>query len=200
MEITKVAARPDGSFRVTFDDMEPITVEAEGNTEEQRLLAAWFMAGNKAAPYTPTLEEQKASALAEARRVASQYRRQIAEHVPEERAIAWVLKAAFGSAWALHEKNPTLADSQLATAAQSGFAAEAAITGEDARDLRDRALSKSVLFFQATQVVEGMERLAEARIPAVTNPEELEATIDELRAQEEAAAAQLVTLKGGAHA
>jgi len=58
------------------------------------------------------------------------------------------------------------------------------LTGEDPVQVRDRSLEKAAAFFNASQLVEGMERLAEARIPAASSLEELETVITDLRVLE----------------
>ena len=132
----------------------------------------------------PSLDELKETALSTMRGIALQVRHQIAASASPERALSWVLKAVYGAVWQVNEAaaNPLLAS--LSTAAQAGFQLEADITGEDPVALRNRALEKAGLFFQANQLVEGMERLAEDRIPTATTIVELDTITTQLRTLE----------------
>ncbi len=132
----------------------------------------------------PNLEAEKDRALSTARGIALEVRRQIATSASPERALSWVLKAVYGAVWQVNEAaaNPLLAS--LSATAQAGFQLEADITGEDPVSVRDRSLEKAGLFFQANQLVEGMERLAEDRIPVATTIAELDTITTQLRALE----------------
>jgi hypothetical protein len=132
----------------------------------------------------PNLEAEKDKALSTARGIALDVRRQITTSASPERALSWVLKAVYGAVWQVNEAaaNPLLAS--LSATAQAGFQLEADITGEDPVSVRDRSLEKAGLFFQANQLVEGMERLAEDRIPAAATIAELDTITAQLRALE----------------
>ena len=71
------------------------------------------------------------------------------------------------------------------------------MTGEDPTQVRDRSLEKAALFFSANQLVEGMERLAEERIPAAADVAELDTTINQLRDLETQARNTIETLSNG---
>ena len=132
----------------------------------------------------PNLDALKASALETVRETAQQIRRQIATSAPVERSLNWVLKAVYGAAWKANETaaNPALAP--FSAIAEVGFRLETDLTGEDPVQVRDRSLEKATAFFNASQLVEGMERLAEARIPAASSLAELETVITDLRVLE----------------
>lgn len=152
-------------------------------------------------PPPPSLDEQKAAALRTASATASAYRRQIAKQAHEDRAIAWALKTPLALLWQMHEGTTDPLIAPLVAEAQAGFEDEAEALGETPEELRAACIGKWVAFFRATQIVEGMERLAERRIPAAQTPEELQTVIAELQAKETAAAAKLATLnEGGEHA
>ena len=132
----------------------------------------------------PNLDALKARALETVRETAQQIRRQIATSAPVERSLNWVLKAVYGAAWKANETaaNPALAP--FSAIAEAGFRLETDLTGEDPVKVRDRSLEKAAAFFNASQLVEGMERLAEARIPAASSLEGLETVITDLRVLE----------------
>jgi hypothetical protein len=161
-------------------------------------VAAMIGTEERAAPPQPDLQELKDHALSTARGIALDVRRQIATSASPERALSWVLKAVYGAVWQVDEAaaNPLLA--ALTATAQAGFQLEADITGEDPVVLRDRSLEKAGLFFQAQQLVEGMERLAEDRIPTATNLAELDTITTQLRALETQARTTIETLNTGA--
>lgn len=145
----------------------------------------------------PNLEALKASALVTVREIAQEIRGQIAASAPVERSLNWVLKAVYGAAWKANETaaNPALAP--FSAIAEAGFKLETDLTGEDPVAVRDRSLEKAARFFYANQLVEGMERLAEDRIPAATDPAELEIIITQLRELETQARSNLETLNDG---
>jgi hypothetical protein len=145
----------------------------------------------------PNLEALKASALVTVREIAQEIRGQIAASAPVERSLNWVLKAVYGAAWKANETaaNPALAP--FSAIAEAGFKLETDLTGEDPVTVRDRSLEKAAWFFHANQLVEGMERLAEDRIPAATDTAELEIIITQLRELETQARSNLETLNDG---
>jgi hypothetical protein len=145
----------------------------------------------------PNLEALKASALLAVREIAQEIRGQIATSAPVERSLNWILKAVYGAAWKANETaaNPALAP--FSAIAEAGFKLETDLTGEDPVTVRDRSLEKATLFFYANQLVEGMERLAEDRIPAAADTAELEIIITQLRELETQARSNLETLNGG---
>lgn len=145
----------------------------------------------------PNLDALKASALETVREISQEVRRQIAALAPVERSLAWVLKAFYAAAWKAHEtvENPALA--QLRVIAETGFQLETDLTGEDPTQVRDRSLEKAALFFNASQLVEGMERLAEERIPAAADVAELDTTVNQLRDLETQARNTIETLSNG---
>ena len=144
----------------------------------------------------PNLEVEKDHALSTARGIALDVRRQISTSASPERALSWVLKAVYGAVWQVNEAaaNPLLAS--LSATSQAGFQLEADITGEDPISVRDRSLEKAGLFFQANQLVEGMERLAEDRIPATTTIAELDTITAQLRALETQTLTKLAQITG----
>ena len=159
-------------------------------------VAAMIGTEERAAPPQPDLQELKDNALSSARDIALDVRRQITTSASPERALSWVLKAVYGAVWQVNEAaaNPLLAS--LSATAQAGFQLEADITGEDPVSVRDRSLEKAGLFFQANQIVEGMERLAEDRIPAATTIAELDAITAQLRALETQTLTKLAQITG----
>lgn len=144
----------------------------------------------------PNLDALRASALETARETAQQIRRQIATSAPVERSLNWVLKAVYGAAWKANETaaNPALAP--FSAIAEAGFKLETDLTGEDPAQVRDRSLEKAAAFFNASQLVEGMERLAEVRIPNAASVDELEAVSTDLRVLEGDALAKMEQLGG----
>lgn len=146
------------------------------------------------------LAQAKRDALAVARATAIDIRRTIAESAPLERAVAWVNKVQYAIAWATHEaqSDPNGPLAAVATTAEAGFQIEADVTGETAIFLRDRTIAKNAVFFKATQLVEGMERLAETVIPDAVDQAALDVAIAQLRDLEQQAMAQLATITGGA--
>lgn len=198
-KITKVIAHPSGGYMVTQGGTAPQLATTNGETDLNKALAVWFMAGNKAESWVPGLDERKSSALAEARQIAHRVRRNIAGLTDTDRALGWVLKAVFGAVWRVNElaQNPHLA--ALSGIAEQGFEREAGLTGEAASDIRDRSVAKAGAFFLALQLVEGMERLAESQIPAAATSEDLDAAITNLRALETQALDQIASLNGGAN-
>jgi len=147
----------------------------------------------------PNLDALKDSALVTVREIAQDIRRQIATSAPVERSLNWVLKAVFGAAWKAKEisANPAnLALAAFSDIAEAGFKLETDLTGENPVELRDRSLEKAALFFYASQIVEGMERLAEVRIPNAASVNELETVITDLRVLEGDARAKMEQLGG----
>ncbi len=185
---------PEPHVEITLDDL------SKHASNEQILCVDLAGDSPSLKEYTlppPSLEEQKTVALQAASATASAYRRQIAKHAREDRAIAWALKTPLALLWQMHEgaENPVIAP--LVAEAQAGFEDEAEATGETPEELRAACIGKWVAFFRATQIVEGMERLAERRIPAATTPEELQTVIAELQAKQATATAKLTTLTEG---
>ncbi|MEX0319445.1 MAG: hypothetical protein AB3N21_15910 [Ruegeria sp.] len=150
-------------------------------------------------PPPPSLDEQMASAVAEARQIAVDVRQQIAGAATVHRALAWAVKMPYAMVWAAHEAggDPAGPFAQFAAVAEAGFQIEADVTGETAVAIRDRAIAKNRMFFQATQLVEGMERLAEDRIPAAADAAELSDIITQLRDLQAGAMSTLETLMEG---
>ncbi|MBT2131230.1 hypothetical protein [Aliiroseovarius lamellibrachiae] len=189
---------PEPHVEITLDDL------SKHASNEQILCVD--LAGGKPSlkeymPPPPSLEEQKTAALQTASATASAYRRQIAKQAHEDRAIAWALKTPLALLWQMHEGTTDPAIVPLVAEAQAGFEDEAEALGETPEELRAACIGKWVAFFRATQIVEGMERLAERRIPAAQSPEELQTVIAELQAKETVATAKLATLnEGGEHA
>ncbi|WP_171178660.1 hypothetical protein [Ruegeria sp. HKCCD8929] len=142
------------------------------------------------------LAQAKADALGVARQIAVDVRQQIAGAATVHRALAWAVKMPYAMVWAAHEAegDPDGPFAPFAAVAEAGFRIEADVTGETAVAIRDRAIEKNRMFFQATQLVEGMERLAEDRIPAAADAAGLQAAIAELQTLEAAAMDQLATI------
>lgn len=141
----------------------------------------------------PSLDERKEAAIAQAHDIAIGIRRTVAENAPIERAISWVNKVPYALMWKAHEDggdaNGPLAS--VAAEAQAGFQIEADVKGTTAIALRDRTLAKNATFFRATQLVEGMEGLAETDIPAAADDEALDAAIAQLQTLQAQAMQQL---------
>lgn len=129
----------------------------------------------------PNLDALKDSAMVTMRETAQDIRRQIAASAPVERSLNWVLKAVYAAAWKANETADNPAMAPFTVIAEAGFKLETDLTGEDPVALRDRSLEKAALFFNASQLVEGMERLAEGRIPTAATVAELEAIIAQLQ-------------------
>ena len=144
----------------------------------------------------PNLEALKASALVTVREIAQEIRGQIAAAAPVERSLNWVLKAVYGAAWKANETAASPALAAFSDIAEAGFKLETDLTGENPVQLRDRSLEKAALFFYASQLVEGMERLAEVRIPNAASVNELETVITDLRVLEGDARAKMEQLGG----
>lgn len=197
--INTAHARPDGVHVVNLGtpDETEVSLAPEAEDANAPSLMAWFRDGNKAQSWEPDLADMKAHALDVARNSASAYRRQIAKHAHDDRAIAWALKTPLALLWQMHEGTTDPVIAPLVAEARAGFADEAEPANETPEELRAACIGKWLSFFRATQVVEGMERLAENRIPAAQTPAELQAVIVELQAKEVAATAKLTTLTEG---
>jgi len=148
----------------------------------------------------PTLEERKEAAIAKAHSIASDIRRQIAEYASVERGLSWINKVPYAAFWKLHEDggDPAGPFADLAAEAEEGFQIEADVRGTTAIALRDRTLAKNETFFRATQLVEGMEGLAETTIPAADDDDELDAAIAQLQTLQAQAMVQLDVIINGA--
>ncbi|WP_052265423.1 hypothetical protein [Ruegeria sp. ANG-R] len=145
-----------------------------------------------------TLEERKAAAISEAFGIAIDIRKQVARNVHIVRAISWVNKVPYALMWKAHEdggdENGPLA--AIAAEAQAGFQIEADVKGTTAIALRDRTIEKNAKFFRATQLVEGMEGLAETIIPAAENDEQYSAAVAQLQSLQVQAMEQLKAITG----
>ncbi|WP_052265144.1 hypothetical protein [Ruegeria sp. ANG-R] len=141
----------------------------------------------------PTLDERKDAAIQEARGIATEVRHTIAKNVPPSRAIAWIGKTPYALIWKAHENggDPDGPLREIAAEARAGFEIEAAVKETTAEALRDSTIAKNSRFFRATQLVEGMEGLAETVIPAAVDVEQLEAAILQLQGLQEQAMEQL---------
>ena len=147
-------------------------------------------------PTPPPLPDMIASALGTVRATATALRTEIAGKVPPSRAIAWGFKTVFAMAWAVKDAGVNGFD-ELAAAAEQGYDFEAQESGDVALDLRNRTLANASALFIASQIVEGMERLAEQMIPTATTHEELEQIIADLEARQVLAQQKLNTLTEG---
>lgn len=145
-----------------------------------------------------TLAERKAAAIEGARGIAIKIRNQVAENAPVERAISWVNKVPYALMWKAHEDggDPNGPLAAAAAEAQAGFEIEATVKETTAIALRDRTIEKNARFFRATQLVEGMEGLAETIIPAAETEEQYTAAVAQLRALQAQAMEQLAGILG----
>ncbi|WIY23668.1 hypothetical protein [Parasedimentitalea psychrophila] len=161
-------------------------------TPEQ--LADMSNVAERDSPPLPDLQTLKDSALAVVRGIALEVRREIAASASPECSLIWVLKAVCGAVWQLNDAaaNPRL--DGVSAIAQAGFKLETDITGEAPVAVRDSSLEKAGLFFNAHQIVEGMERLAEDRIPTATTLAEQDTVTTQLRAWQTQARSTIETL------
>jgi len=152
--------------------------------------------GALSAKPAPSLAERKAAAIAQAQDIANNIRRTIAESAPIERAVSWVNKVPYALMWKAHEDSGDASGplAAIATEAEAGFQIEADVKGTTAIALRDRTIEKNAKFFRATQLVEGMEGLAETIIPAAETEDQYTAAVARLQALQAQAMEQLNTI------
>ncbi len=142
---------------------------------------------------TPDLETMRNEALLGLREDANALRQKYLGGVHPERVTGYILKDLFGGFWSLSDGLPD--DNPVKTALEAfvatgkkGFEIEAAFTDEEAIDLRDEALGKSMALFLINQAIEGFERAANTALIQATNETELETA----KTQETAFRAQAV--------
>lgn len=156
-------------------------------------------------PYAPkaTLSERKATALAIVKAEAARSRSDIASLVPPERLTFWAVKTLFAVIGRINDGLPEgdgmrAALMPIVATADEGFAIEAEVTGQDVAVLQTRTFDRAAALFLANQLIEGMERVAEAEIAATTSETGLDITIESLRARQVTAEARLAGIITGA--
>jgi hypothetical protein len=201
----------DGQIIGFFDDMVstaiPETAFPLGDAQYAELVAApqrfrFSAVDGEFQPWTappPSLSERKAAALGVVKSTAAESRALIAGLVPAERLVYWSVKTLFAVLSRVHDAlpaaDPTRAALEpFADAAAEGFGIEADVTGETSADLQDRTIARATALFQANQLIEGMERWAEAEIGAAATDEALDSVFVVLVERQAAAEAQLQVL------
>lgn len=183
MNIETVKANTKGGYDVTFEGGETHSLSLAGDmpdTPETAVLAAWLRAGNRAAPYQPSLDKSKVQAAAQVERQFSTLMVSLTGNASIEERDTWSIKEAAARAFEAGNAN----ESQLAM-----LTAEANGVGETVAELASKIITKATGFYALVGFASGLKRDAHLSIEAATDLADLGAVLSDIAAKRDAALA-----------